>query len=99
MNTSTSRRAFLGGGLAFVSLSSLSPLAAAQLGKPRIKFGVVTDVHFAYGGGPGLLKAWNENMFRTALEWYRKAKDAGLEDAQSAIIRVEKLKAMKEAEK
>ncbi len=35
----------------------------------------------------------------TALEWYHKAKDAGLEDAQSAIIRVEKLKALKEAEK
>ena len=34
----------------------------------------------------------------TALEWYRKALDAGLEDAQSAIIRVEKLKALKEAE-
>ena len=35
----------------------------------------------------------------TALEWYHRAKDAGLEDAQSAIIRVEKLKALKEAEK
>ena len=33
----------------------------------------------------------------TALEWYRKALAAGLEDAQSAIIRVEKLQAQNEA--
>ena len=34
-----------------------------------------------------------------AIEWYRKAVDGGFERAQSAIIRVEKAKALNEAEK
>ena len=63
-----SRRSFLGGAAAFFAAG---PLGAAEFGKPRIKFGVVTDVHFAYGGGPGLLKGWDSAMFRKSLEWFR----------------------------
>jgi len=63
-----SRRAFLGGASAFVSLGSLG---AVDFGEPRLRFGVVTDVHFAYGGGPGLLKGWSEDMFKKSLEWFR----------------------------
>ena len=52
------------------------------------------ELGVCYENGEGV-----EQDFDKAIEWYRKAADGGFDRAQSAIIRVEKAKALKAAEK
>ena len=52
------------------------------------------ELGVCYENGEGV-----ERDFDQAIEWYRKAVAGGFERAQSAVIRVEKAKALKEAEK
>ena len=52
------------------------------------------ELGVCYENGEGV-----ERDFDQAIAWYRKAVDGGFDRAQSAIIRVEKAKALKEAEK
>ena len=52
------------------------------------------ELGVCYENGEGVEKNLDE-----AIAWYRKAVDGGFEGAQSAIIRVEKAKALSEAEK
>ena len=52
------------------------------------------ELGVCYENGEGV-----ERDFDKAIEWYRKAVDAGFDRAQSAIIRVEKAKALDAAEK
>ena len=51
------------------------------------------ELGVCYENGEGV-----ERDFDTALEWYRKALDGGIAETQSAIIRVEKAKALNAAE-
>ena len=52
------------------------------------------ELGVCYENGEGV-----EQDFDKAIEWYRKAADGGFDRTQSAIIRVEKAKALKAAEK
>jgi len=69
MNGMISRRMFLGGASALLSL----PRSAwAGLGQPRLRFGVVSDIHVSrYSRQPETYAYGNSTTFRTALEYFR----------------------------
>ena len=74
-----SRRQFLIGGAAFASLGAFGGnrfiLAAAGFkagGKPRLKFGVLSDIHITKIGAGEKMSGWGNNLtFKHALEWFR----------------------------
>ena len=74
------RREFLIGGAAFASLGAFAGnrfiLAAAGFkagGKPRLKFGVLSDIHIMRAGKDGetMTSGMNNLTFKHALEWFR----------------------------
>lgn len=73
------RRQFLIGGAAFLSLGAFAGnrfiLAAAGFkagGKPRLKFGVLSDIHILrIGADEKMSGAGNNLTFKHALEWFR----------------------------
>ena len=74
-----SRRQFLIGGAAFASLGAFAGnrfiLAAAGFkagGKPRLKFGVLSDIHILRIGADEKMSGGGNNLtFKHALEWFR----------------------------
>ena len=83
-----SRRQFLIGGAAFASLGAFAGnrfiLAAAGFkagGRPRLKFGVLSDIHILrIGAGEKMAGGGNNLTFRHALEWFRS------QDVDAVII-------------
>ena len=73
------RRNFFIGGAAFASLGAFAGnrfiLAAAGFkagGKPRLKFGVLSDIHILRIGAEEKMSGGGNNLtFRHALEWFR----------------------------
>jgi len=74
-----SRRRFFIGGAAFASLGAFAGnrfmLAAAGFkagGNPRLKFGVLSDIHITrIGVGEKMASGGNNLTFKHALEWFR----------------------------
>ena len=63
------RRFFIGGAAAFGSQLVFGARTLPS-GCPKLKFGVITDVHLAFNGKE-LLKAWNTETLRQTLVWFR----------------------------
>ena len=75
-NTGISRRFFIGGLAACGATRPLGLLRSepfASRGEPRLRFGIVTDVHIAFDGKT-FLKQWNLSVVRHSLEWFRDQK-------------------------
>lgn len=71
-----SRRFFIGGATAFGAFGGCKFLTAHDFrsgGKPNIRFGVVSDIHVRYIGGPGLPENGygSTATFLHTLEWFR----------------------------
>lgn len=70
----TTRRFFIGG-LAAAGVAAPLPLLraspAGRRGKPRLRFGAVTDVHLAYAGGGRFVQHFDPPVIRHAFEWFR----------------------------
>ena len=74
-----SRRQFFIGGAAFASLGAFGGnrfmLAATGFkagGRPRLKFGVLSDIHITKIGSGEKMSGWGNNLtFKHALEWFR----------------------------
>jgi len=63
----TSRRNFILGGATFGAALAVPARAAAKKGAPRLKLGILTDVHFYTGYEPGM----NEQAFERALNDFK----------------------------
>lgn len=69
MSDLISRRMFLGGASALLALPKS---AWAGLGQPRLRFGVVSDIHVSrYSVQPETYAYGNSTTFKTALEYFR----------------------------
>lgn len=67
-----SRRWFIGSMASAVAAARFDAFAAAWKGVPRLKFGVVSDIHVTRPGKPGDTYAYGSGTtFRHALEWFR----------------------------
>lgn len=71
-----SRRWFIGGLSSFGAFGGCrmfcDPTGTYASGKPRVSFGVVSDIHFAINAkGNGLYESHNAATFIHALEWFR----------------------------
>lgn len=64
------RRFFIGGAAAF-GAQLVCGARAIPSGRPKLKFGVITDVHLAFNGTM-LLQDWNANTLKGTLEWFRE---------------------------
>ena len=76
--------------------TALDPVAAVEWFRKSAGQNCVAafyELGVCYENGEGV-----ERDFDTALEWYRKALDGGIAETRSAIIRVEKAKALNAAE-
>ena len=68
-----SRRCFLGGVVSLAAFDSLGAAKGHSLGgAPRLKIGVVSDVHIALGNNGKLMPDNTEVYFENALKWYRE---------------------------
>lgn len=64
------RRFFIGGAAAFGSQVLFGVPQGFGRGRPKLRFGVITDVHLAFNGKE-LLQVWNTDIVRRTFEWFR----------------------------
>jgi len=62
------RRSFLGG---LFAAGAWTALGGQQFGEARLRFGVVSDVHFAAEGNDKIIKTFNDNNAKKAFAWFR----------------------------
>ena len=93
------RREFLGGIFAVGGLWAVGGDAGATFGAPRVRFGVVSDVHVRQGGPRDHATGGDTTYFRKALEYFKAQKcdavmiagdlaDRGREDELMAMAKV-----------
>ena len=78
MSVNISRRSFFIGGAAFGTLGAFEGCRFAESGgqaasgAPRLRFGVVSDIHITRVGADEKMEAFGNNLtFRHTLEWFR----------------------------
>ena len=64
------RRFFIGGAAAFGSQVLFGIPRGFDPGRPKLRFGVITDVHLAFNGKE-LIRIWNTDTVRRTFEWFR----------------------------